>query len=574
MEGNRWPVTLWLHIFKDMWRLIALTAGVLVTVIAFAAAVKPLADGQLSPVQCVKFMGMAMLPMLQYALPFAACFGATLAYYRLASDNEVTAASAGGISYRTLLIPPAITGVVLAVLIWWLANSTIPRFLKGMAEMVSQNATQFIESSVLQGQALRTEIGGRPAYVYADHVRRYPITDPKIPYDRLWLKGILLVTLDEREQVATQGTAREAIVWLRSGGEDQDHTGNAESSTEVVLQPAEFVGVQESGKVEGGAAVQTFRVPNKFKDDPKFMTAWELFALSANPEKLPQVDKRRSALARLIAQSVLVQQIRTELRSAGQTQFVGPDKASFSLHARDLRPSKNPGWWRILPRKGENAVAVVRTEPGGATREHGANYAEMRVTRTRDPITEEEYVSVQLRLNDISAAVPEEVDLPEGAAAAGGAIKELKLSDLVPLNPQVQSVLAQSSSELVAAADQRISNDKAADPELIGTRHDLLRRTADLLREVLSKHHERLAMSFACLVMVLTGSVMAMRLRESLPLTIYLWAFFPALGAVLTISTGQQLTHQHGWIALPVLWGGVIGLGLYTLREYNRLARN
>ena len=64
------------------------------------------------------------------------------------------------------------------------------------------------------------------------------------------------------------------------------------------------------------------------------------------------------------------------------------------------------------------------------------------------------------------------------------------------------------------------------------------------------------------------------RLRESLPLKIYLWAFFPALGAVLTISTGQQMTHQNGPVGLLVLWGGVAALCVYTWVEFSRLARN
>ena len=50
-------------------------------------------------------MGLAMVPMLQYVLPFAAGFGATLAYHRQTSENELTAAKASGVSHRALLMP-------------------------------------------------------------------------------------------------------------------------------------------------------------------------------------------------------------------------------------------------------------------------------------------------------------------------------------------------------------------------------------------------------------------------------------------------------------------------------------
>jgi len=131
-----------------------------------------------------------------------------------------------------------------------------------------------------------------------------------------------------------------------------------------------------------------------------------------------------------------------------------------------------------------------------------------------------------------------------------------------------------TSNELMRAADARLAS-RPGEARLLAPPLGALReRIDDLLREVLSKRHERNAMAVACLVMVVLGAVMAMRLRESLPLTIYLWAFFPALGAVLTVSAGQQLTHEHGVPGLFLLWGGIAALGAYTLVELSRLSRH
>src|SRR5689334_14507743 len=94
------PVSLWRYVLSELWRLILLSTIVLVAVISFVAAIKPLADGKLAPLETLKFMGLAIIPMLQWALPFAAGFGATLAYHRLSHDNELTAAYAGGVSHR------------------------------------------------------------------------------------------------------------------------------------------------------------------------------------------------------------------------------------------------------------------------------------------------------------------------------------------------------------------------------------------------------------------------------------------------------------------------------------------
>src|SRR5262249_18991945 len=141
------------------------------------------ADGKLGPVDCIKFMLLAMPPMLQYALPFAACFAATLAYYRLASDNEITACHAGGISHRALLAPTAATGAVLLVLLLALSNFVIPKFLRMMAEMVTQNISHLLVNSIEDGQPVKIQ----KSLLYADTIRALGPDKPSGSYERLWM---------------------------------------------------------------------------------------------------------------------------------------------------------------------------------------------------------------------------------------------------------------------------------------------------------------------------------------------------------------------------------------------------
>ena len=120
----------------DLWKRILLTASILVTVIAFAAAIRPLADGKVGAVDALRFMGLAIVPMLQYALPFAAGFAATLTYHDFASDNEAMACSAGGISYKAMLGPAAFTGLALGLVIYALTTTAIPRFFSQIEQLI------------------------------------------------------------------------------------------------------------------------------------------------------------------------------------------------------------------------------------------------------------------------------------------------------------------------------------------------------------------------------------------------------------------------------------------------------
>src|SRR5438046_9534701 len=79
----RLPWTIWRQTFLELWRLLLLTGVVLAVVISFAVSVRLTAQGKLGPLDTIKYMLLVMPPMMQFTLPFAAAFGATLAYHRM-----------------------------------------------------------------------------------------------------------------------------------------------------------------------------------------------------------------------------------------------------------------------------------------------------------------------------------------------------------------------------------------------------------------------------------------------------------------------------------------------------------
>ena len=82
------------YILTDLLRTVLLTTGVLVMVIAFGAAIKPLAsESLLTAGQTAKYILLAIVPMLQFALPFAAGFAGTMS---LADDTTVASIEVAG----------------------------------------------------------------------------------------------------------------------------------------------------------------------------------------------------------------------------------------------------------------------------------------------------------------------------------------------------------------------------------------------------------------------------------------------------------------------------------------------
>ena len=134
-------------------------------------------------------------------------------------------------------------------------------------------------------------------------------------------------------------------------------------------------------------------------------------------------------------------------------------------------------------------------------------------------------------------------------------------------------MLTLGADDLLALASPRVDT---ADPDafLIAPVQELRKRLDRLEREILSKQHERLAMAVAAFVMVVTGSIVALRLRDASTLTVYLWSFFPALGSIIIISAGQQATHDRGAAGLAVLWAGVLVPAVYAAHAYLGLRKH
>lgn len=567
------PWTLWRYTLVELWRLVLLSTGVLVGVIAFAAAVKPLADGELTPIAAIRFMLLAVPPMLAYALPFAASFGATLAYYRMAQDNEVVAALAGGVSHRALLLPALVSGAVLALALAGLNEQVIPRFLSAMERMVTRDLAQVLVRQIGRGQPVTID----NLELYADGVRRLRPRPGSGLVDVLELSGVAVVELDQRGGVASYATAERARIELEPG----PARGFEDSSFACLISFGNGVGSAKGRQYSAEwFALGAFPVPDAFEDDPKFLTRGELYGLRDNPEAMGFVESRRRRLVRRMAATESVMSIQRAFDDGAPAVLSGPDGLSVSVRGGSLVPVR--GGWEIGPAAGARAVAVERIRPlPDGERDIDLIDAEAVVLRVEESAglgaalsgdTDGAQTTFRLEMTNVS------IRTPDAEADGLDAIDRpaLEQPGLALRQDPTLAYIGLASAPLIDQARTLATVAPANEAELLlQSAGDLEQRIARLMREITSKSHERLAMAVNCLVMVVTGAVTALRLRNSLPLVVYLWSFFPALLTVLLIAAGQQ--HAHGEslaVGLPMLWAGVLVLGGYAAAMLASLSRH
>src|SRR3954467_15619691 len=203
------PWILYRYIVTDLLRVIGLTAAVLVTVIAFGATIKPLAnDNLIDAYQTAKYLGLAIIPMLQFALPFASGFAATITLHRMTSDNEIVAMSACGISYRRIIVPIVAVGFGLTLLMVVLTQWIIPRFWVMLEQTIATDVTRIFQASIAKGEPFQKG----HLQIYADQILVDEHPRDTHADTRMRLFHLAAAEMDRDGKVTTDVTARQAAV--------------------------------------------------------------------------------------------------------------------------------------------------------------------------------------------------------------------------------------------------------------------------------------------------------------------------------------------------------------------------
>jgi len=547
------PITLWRSIFWELTRNLLLATTVLVTVIAFAATIKPLADGRLAPFEALKFLLLAIPPMLAYALPFAGCFASTLVYHRLSSDNEFVAAAAGGVSHRSLLVPAAILGIVLFGGMLALNAQIIPRFLVTMQNMITEDVAKLLATRINRGQSVEL----KKLLVFADRAQPIELEPGSEARTALVLARPTVIECDENGNVVSEGTAGRATLWIFP----EASTADTGPTTRIAMRFEDFASKDvKTGLVTGKTLPVSITVPSSLSDDPKFLRSDELRELRTKPERMSWIDIRRRRLADELALRRALDDMSHSLAAAGSFTLLDAAGRQVVVRASSIKPANNRTW-NILPKTGGSVeIDLLRPEGNGLSRTGGVRHIARSVVLALDTSDDRPAgeMALRLELRDVASA-----PLNDASATESTKRERLSLAGLLAPKDQLASLLKMSTLPLLV---ESVPSEK--DVNVAIRAGDLRNMIAYLQDEITSRQHERWAVAASCLVMMLTGAVTALRFSRSLPLTVYLWSFFPALVCVITISGGQQFARSSGMIGLPLLWAGVGALALYTFWTY------
>ncbi len=540
------PTLFYRYILGDLLRVFALTAVVLVTVIAFGATLKPLTDdGLFTVADTIKYLMLAIMPMLQFALPFAAGFASTIVLHRMTNDNEIVAAAASGISYRRLLAPLVVLGIALVLIMVLLTQWAIPRTWAVMERIATAEVTRLFEASIDRGRPF--QIGN--LQIYADNM--WVVANPSDTQaeTRLILSRVVAAELDRDGRIETDVTANQAVVDV--------HRFEGQTFLTLVLHDAvAFDGDPgQLARVPQLQPDQAILIPSVFRDQLRVMTIAELMRLRRNPDRHGRVLEYRLALAEAVREESLWSLIAGRLGASGSVELTqtGQSQRRYVLQADRVENGQ------FANREGR-PIVVQQFE--GNTLKRSISAKEVRLNRTggasfTTPLFELQMNSVEVTDHREDGAVNRR-ERWEDHNLTMLDLDTMNLADM-PSGTLLAHVAAMDSPPSAVRRGERRLQD-----QLVSVHN-----------EITGRMHSRFTQSVTVLLLLLIGAVLAMWLRGSMPLVIYIWAFAPSILSLILISGGEKMVRDGSiFSGFMVMWSGNIALLVMLTLAYARLTRN
>lgn len=545
------PWILFRHFLVELTKVLFLTTAIIVVVVAFGAVIKPLTGNLLGPGGILKYIFLAMVPMLQYALPFAAGFAATIVTHRFASDNEIQAMSVSGISYRVILLPQIVLGIVLTIFMFFLVQTLIPRFLGKMDDVIAHDAAEVFVNTIRSGESF----SAGSYLISADRVAL--VEDfPDSSLQRVRMEGVVAIEIDGNGRLITEFVARSGSADLYSSQSDLIVKVAFRDAT--IMRPGEST-LAFAKLIEPVPNV----IPVGWERSPKYLPWSELLAVYRDPSKGALVEDVRRKHQPSIAAAILMDQLGKQIAATG-TGLLVSEEADRSYEIRDAML----GGTGLIPVPPTKKITLIERQGTLALREASAVGAQLLATADSalSPHSNRlDLIVPEAKARDLRSSGDRTVRWPTrivGLAVGSGTVEHVP--SLQESIEQARSIAAQTTPPLNAYSAAATTFIARIEMGIFDTKHEALSHLA-----------MRFAQPISVALMLLLGGILAIWRRDSLPLTVFLLAFLPALANVLMIASGQGILRS-GKVAtgLTVMWMGsliflvlIVGIGRRMARR-------
>jgi lipopolysaccharide export LptBFGC system permease protein LptF len=525
--------TLQRYIFRELLRVLILATIGLTLVVSLGGILRPVQEYGVGPRQVLHVLSYFLPISLTFVLPVAALFAAALTYGRLASDNELDACRASGISLLMLVYPGFVLALLVAIANLLLSFHVVPSFVHRAERTLRADARQILLHSIER----RGYYSLPPYFIYADHV------DAR--HDAL--VGIVVV---ECENGRSKRIFTSQWTQVRFAVHDQ-HT-----EVQLAVSRARQIGaVANDFWWEAGSLVLRREFGSLLEDEIKFKKIEEMKQIQTNLMRFEPIARAARRAHQQLLTELLAQEIGAACRAPGGFYALAGPARSVRISARGCAPAQ--------PLRIELRAPIVVEEYDAQT-----SRLIRRVRTDRNAVlgTEEDLWPVQWILEISDARVD----------GTGQLMLHETIGDLSVPASIARRVGGDDSLALAAPGRASALLGGAPGPTLAALQTALVREIRHTQAHIQAEIHSRLVFGIGCLPMILIGIGWGILHREGHLLSAFGASCIPATILGVAIISGKQVAQGVDSMVRPgilLMWSGLALLVVLTLLTYGRLLR-
>jgi lipopolysaccharide export LptBFGC system permease protein LptF len=545
--------TLHRYIFRELFRVFLLAVVALTLILSLGSILQPVQEYGVGPGQVLHLMGYFLPITLTFVLPMAALFAGALVYGRFASDSELDACRASGISLLRLVYPGLALAIIVAAANLMLSFYVMPVFIHQAEKSLKTDAKKILFRNIQ-----------RRRYYELPPDYRYLIYADQADLETDTLSGVVVTEMKD-SQIKNIFTAEVAQVKF--------NPHERFNEVQILAYKSNQMGAESEAGAEWGSLTAEFG--SLLADEIKFKTIDEMRQIKADLMNFDPVARlARETYTQLITE-LLLQDIRASMagtaeHGAASAEGNGERRGFYELLGEPNSVKFFAGRCSATNEEIEltdaNEVVVVeyRTGDKQPTRTLRCEKAILNLegdkvapTLTMDIYNAKEAGSEELIMRHIirGLLLPRAVD--EAASefkTESGSLRVEKLASGLSRLPVTRS------SKDLRNLQSRLRSE---------IEYSLVRIRAEM--------HTRLVFGAGCIPMILIGIGLGIMKKGGHMLSAFGASCVPAALLIVCIISGENLIKSHGLQSIPgvaLMWGGLLFLLILTVVIYHRLLKN
>ncbi len=532
--------TLHRYIFRELFKVFVLAAVALTLMMSLGMILQPVQEYGVGPRQVLHLIGYFLPITLTFVLPMAALFAAALVYGRFASDNELDACKASGISLCTLVYPGLALAIIVATANLILSFHVMPVFVHRAKKSYMDDAKQILFRNLQRRGYYK--LPGSEYLIYTDQTDSQNDT----------LSGVVVIRVKNNEIKKITTAERAKINFI-----------SHENFNEVYITAYNTYQMDPEGTLSLGLSSVRAEFGSLLGDDIKFKKLHEM-------KEIRDVDPMLfQPIAKLARETYA--QLTVELLAEDITGKIADDSNSFyKLHSGEKLVKFTASHCALQDEeKVELSGEVVVVEYDADSRQR---LQTLRCTKALLHIEGDELTPTLTMV--VYNAAWQHSDGSEGLTQRHiirGLIIPKAVGDVANKFATEDGLDAKKlASELPALR-------KGPSPKLKGLQDKLQKKIDYTLAEIEAELHSRLVFGIGCVSVIMIGIGLGVILRGGHLLSAFGASSVPAAVLIVCIMMGKNVTKNLGAQAgsgIILMWAGLAFLSLLAMVIYRKLLKN